>query len=211
MKIPLLNAALLTMATMTLPAQTITVLHSFNGGPADGSNPQAPLIQGPDGTLYGTTTVGGDGAISGGTVFKIQPDGSGYQILWNMPGFPGAQQPQAGLLVTNNTLYGTTMNGGANGLGTIFKVNADGSLPQVLYQFSARSGPGLTNTDGANPVGRLVLGGSVLYGTAKIGGFYGLGTVFAFDTSSSNLTAIHSFPGGNTNNDGIRVRRLDWC
>jgi uncharacterized repeat protein (TIGR03803 family) len=203
MKIPLINAVLVTMATMTLPAQMITVLHSFNGYPTDGSSPQAPLIQGPDGTLYGTTTTDGVSPNFYGSVFKIQPDGSGYQVLWSFSGFPSAQAPQSELLVTNNTLYGTTINGGAAGLGTIFKVNTDGLLPQVLYQFSARSGPGLTNTDGANPSGRLVLGGSVLYGTAQIGGFYGRGTVFAFDTSGSNMTAIHSFPGGSTNNGGI--------
>ncbi len=54
------------------PAGVLTTLVSFNG--ANGNSPQAPLIQGSDGNLYGTTTYGGPSG--GGTVFKVTPDGA---------------------------------------------------------------------------------------------------------------------------------------
>jgi uncharacterized repeat protein (TIGR03803 family) len=51
------------------PSGTETVLHIFTGAPGDGAQPYAPLLQGSDGSLYGTTFVGG--ANSDGTVFKV--------------------------------------------------------------------------------------------------------------------------------------------
>ena len=57
---------------------TETVLHSFGVSPTDGINPDAGLIQGADGNLYGTTTTGGAHGIPGinpgdGIVFRITP------------------------------------------------------------------------------------------------------------------------------------------
>ena len=47
-----------------------TVLHSFTGG-ADGGNPYAGVILGPEGNLYGTTAFGGE--TNAGVVFEIKP------------------------------------------------------------------------------------------------------------------------------------------
>jgi uncharacterized repeat protein (TIGR03803 family) len=68
-------AAFLLCATsaIALSAQTLTTLHSFGG--VDGADPLAPLIQGTDGNIYGTTLYGGINQISNGTVFNITPDG----------------------------------------------------------------------------------------------------------------------------------------
>src|SRR5438445_2266111 len=60
-----------------LPAQTFTVVHSFDG--TDGQNPAAALVQATDGNLYGTTSGGGANLVAngaGGTVFKITPTGT---------------------------------------------------------------------------------------------------------------------------------------
>ena len=57
---------------ITLPAQTFTTLFAFDG--LDGQGPAAPLVQGTDGNLYGTTRNGG--AHLDGTVFKITPTGT---------------------------------------------------------------------------------------------------------------------------------------
>jgi uncharacterized repeat protein (TIGR03803 family) len=51
------------------PSGTETLLHTFAGGGSDGANPQANLVQGTDGNLYGTTVAGG--ASADGTFFKI--------------------------------------------------------------------------------------------------------------------------------------------
>lgn len=61
-------------AAITLPAQTLTTVHSFDG--LDGENPDAALIQATDGNLYGTTYAGGANGFIGGTVFKIAPSGA---------------------------------------------------------------------------------------------------------------------------------------
>lgn len=61
-------AAAMLVWVYTAHAQAIyTVLYSFSGPPDDGADPEAGLIQGPDGTLYGTTSSGG----SGGVVFQV--------------------------------------------------------------------------------------------------------------------------------------------
>ena len=55
-------------------AQTETNLYSFGSSSNDGSEPEAGLVQGSDGNLYGTTIQGG--AYGYGTVFRINPSGS---------------------------------------------------------------------------------------------------------------------------------------
>ena len=52
------------------PASTETILYSFTGA-SDGGNPEAGLVMGSNGNLYGTTYQGG--ASSSGTVFEITP------------------------------------------------------------------------------------------------------------------------------------------
>ena len=92
-----------------------TVLHVFDG--TDGAYPKDSLIQAPDGTLYGTTFQGG--ASGDGTIFAIQPDGSGYQVLDSFDGTDG-QNPSGGLLLDGSTLYGTTETFGSDGHGEVF-------------------------------------------------------------------------------------------
>jgi uncharacterized repeat protein (TIGR03803 family) len=109
------------------PNGTLTTLHNFcsQAGCADGSDPQAALIQATDGNFYGTTFYGGDDA--GGTVFKITPSGA-FTTLHSFcaqPGCPDGQYTYARLVqATNGDFYGTTYQGGANNLGTVFSLSA---------------------------------------------------------------------------------------
>ncbi len=123
-------------------------------------------------------------------------------------------QPEAGLVVSGDTLYGATESGGANGNGTLFAVKTDGAGFTNLYTFSEThtntSGGGYANSDGASVVGALLLSGSTLYGTAEFGGGWGNGTVFAINTDGTGFRTLHSFgaarydPFGNyTNGDGV--------
>src|SRR5262249_22549642 len=84
--------------------------------------------------------------------------------------FQGAN-PNAGLILSGNTLYGTAAAAGSSGAGTVFAVNTDGTGFRLLHIF--------TYTDGANPWSGLILSGNTLYGTAYSGGGsgWGLGTV----------------------------------
>jgi uncharacterized repeat protein (TIGR03803 family) len=192
MKTISITAVLFTLSTLMLTAQTFTPLHYFANSPGDGAYPQGSLIQGPDGTLYGTTWGGGTNNL--GTVFKINPDGSGYRVLWSLPGSPGPETPYAGLVLGSNTLYGTSYNGGTNHNGTIFEVNTDGSNPQIVFNINA------ANNDGANPISRLALGGNTLYGTTPISGNgAGDGLVYSVNTGGGNFQQLKFFgtPGVN--------------
>src|SRR5947209_20041870 len=94
-------------------AQTFTTIKSFGIlTNITGFNPQSTLLQGADGTLYGTATYGE--ASVAGTVFKMQPDGSGFTVLkWFTNPLEGAN-PYRGLVLSDDVLYGTTAYGGSS-------------------------------------------------------------------------------------------------
>src|ERR1035437_9285297 len=182
-------------------AQTLTNLYSFTssdpntGNNSDGSAPVAGLILSGT-TLYGTAQYGGPN--DNGTVFELNTDGTGFTILHSFTADPypyifgtnsDGANPQAGLILSGNTLYGTAGSGGSSGQGTVFKVNTNGMGFTNLYSFTLRSGSfPRTNSDGASPTAGLILSGNTLYGTAEQGGSPGYGTVFAVNTDGSGFT-----------------------
>jgi uncharacterized repeat protein (TIGR03803 family) len=110
--------------------------------------------------------------------------------LYSFGAFPGGgSQPNAGLILSDNTLYGTTSRGGPLNDGTVFAVNTDGSGFTNLYNFT-------NGSDGANPYAGLILSGNTLYGTALYGGSSNFGTVFAVNTDGSGFTNLYSFTNG---------------
>src|SRR5438270_5737740 len=82
--------------------------------------------------------------------------------------------PDTSLVLSGNTLYGTTYFAGTNGWGTAFAVGTDGTGFTTLHSFSNGplqvNYPDVLNSDGANPSGGLLLSGNILYGTAYFGG-----------------------------------------
>ncbi|MGA8493333.1 MAG: choice-of-anchor tandem repeat GloVer-containing protein, partial [Terriglobales bacterium] len=97
----------------------------------NGEYPLAPLVQGRDGNLYGTSA--GDGISDGGTVFKITTKG----VLTTLHSFEGTDgfRPYAGLVqAADGNLYGTTYNGGTSSNGTAFKITPTNRLT-VLHSF----------------------------------------------------------------------------
>ncbi len=167
-------------------AQTFTTLYGFTGG-SDGSVPYAGLILSGN-TLYGTTA--GGGSLGNGTVFAVNTDGSGFTNLYGFTGGSDGGAPYAGLILSGNTLYGTTAGGGSSGNGTVFAVNTDGSGFTNLYGF-------IGDNDGSAPFAGLILSGNTLYGTTACGGSSGNGTVFAVNTDGSGFTNLYSFIGDN--------------
>src|SRR5882762_4166107 len=93
-----------------------TNLYGFTGG-NDGGAPTAGLILSGN-TLYGTTTAGG--GSGNGTVFAVNTDGSGFANLYRFTGGNDGGAPNAGLILSGNTLYGTAAGGGGSGNGTVF-------------------------------------------------------------------------------------------
>jgi len=163
------------------PSGMETVLYSFKGGPGDGENPYASLIN-VNGMLYGTTTYGGAG--KSGTVFAITASGT-ETVLHSFVGqSDDGAEPIAGLINVKGTLYGTTRYGGKHANGTVFAISTSGK-ETMLHGFG-RSG------DGANPVAGLINVKGTLYGTTYAAGANGGGTVFAITTSGTE-TVLHSF------------------
>jgi len=166
------------------------VLHHF-GGTNDGANPQAALVQGRDGALYGTTVSGGSN--SAGTVFRIGLDGSGYTVLHRFTQLTDGSQPYSALIQTSDSmLYGTTVYGGFASGGTVFKLSPDGNVYTVLTNFGAALGNGLYIYAG-------VIEGSDgrLYGSASITGFGGYsGNLFSLNKDGSGLKVFHVFGNG---------------
>jgi uncharacterized repeat protein (TIGR03803 family) len=196
-----------TLAALTAQAQVFTVLKSFpsitslNYTNSDGAEPLAGLVLSGS-TLYGTASTGGDGGgiYGSGTVFKINTDGTGFTVLKSFPGAPAGSNhdgtiPQADLLIDGNTIYGSTSNGGSNELGTIFRINADGSDFTVLKQ-------GILN-EGAGYFSGLILDSNVLYGVSFSGGIFTNGSVFRISTNGSDYSVIKSFSAAATNESGI--------
>jgi uncharacterized repeat protein (TIGR03803 family) len=164
------------------------LLHSFVPATGDGWDPFGSLTLSGS-TLYGTTRFGGGGA---GTVFKMNEDGTGYGILHTFLGQSGhdGAGPLGSLLLAGSTLYGTTSVGGDANLGTVFRMNADGTGYRVLYSFAG--GP----FDGNDPQGDLTLVGSTLYGMTTAGGSSNFGTIFAIPIPEPSALLLTAAAGG---------------
>jgi uncharacterized repeat protein (TIGR03803 family) len=199
----------LAFTLLAVQGQTFTTLHSFtatsSGTNSDGVTPFAGLVLSGN-TLYGTAA--GGGSAGGGTVFAVNTDGSGFTNLHDFVGALGdGALPFASLVLSSNTLYGTTARGGSSSSGTVFTINTDGAGFTNLYSFTTLSGffSG-TNSDGGSPYAGLNLSGHTLYGTAFSGGSSSNGTVFAVNTDGTGFTNLHSFsatdPSTLTNSDG---------
>jgi uncharacterized repeat protein (TIGR03803 family) len=175
------------------PSGVLTTLYRFctQSGCADGEYPHAGLVQTANGDLYGTTAAGGND-YDAGTVFKITPSGT-LTTLYSFcaqSGCVDGSDPVAGLiLAANGGFYGTTEQGGANDLGTVFKITPSGALT-TLHSFCAQSGC----PDGAEPLTALVQAtNGDLYGTTSDYGIaYKTGTIFEI-TPGGTLTTLHSF------------------
>lgn len=161
-----------------------TNLYNFTDG-SDGANPVAGLTLSSN-TLYGTAQFGGGSGE--GTVFSINTDGTGFTTLHEFEGGSDGRRPQAGLVLSNNTLYGTAIRGGNRDDGTVFAVDTDGGNFTTLYSFFGGG-------DGELPLAGLVLSDNTLYGTTFIGAS-GTGVVFSLGLTPTPAPQITITPSG---------------
>ncbi len=174
---------------LTLPVRAqINLLHEFAGGTDDGEYPYGDLIISGT-TLYGMTYWGGESGL--GTIFKIQVDGSGYEILHEFSGGnDDGAVPEGSLNLSGSTLFGLTSEGGDGNDGTLFKIGIDGNGFTLLHEF-INSDAG----DGFRPLGSLILSGTTLYGMTSGGGSGEYGTIFKMETDGSGYDLLHEFTG----------------
>jgi uncharacterized repeat protein (TIGR03803 family) len=183
------SAGLGTIFKMNADGTGFEVMHSFVSATTDGQKPIGSLLQsGSD--LYGMATSYGTG--SGGTLFRIGADGLRFQVLHRFAENEG-KWPWGTLLQSGSILYGLNTYGGddtgsADGYGTVFRINADGTDFAVLRTFAG------SGNDGGWPHGSLMQSGPALYGTT------GAGTVFKINPDGSGYQLLHRFAGGS--NDG---------
>lgn len=169
-------------------------LRSFNGS-VEGFSPIGGVFF--DGTyLWGTTLAGG--SSSQGTLFRLLPDGSGYQTLVSFNGTGNGASPKATLVSDGTFLYGITFQGGVTGNGTLFRILPTGSGFVKLADFSG-------SASGAQPEGTLLVIGSALYGTKSYGGPGRVGNIFKVDNTGANLTNVYSFEVAGNNPVGDLV------
>lgn len=181
-----------TIFSMGTDGSNFTLLHEFAGGSADGDRPHGISIDGSK--LYGTTFYGGDNDL--GTVFSLDTDGSNFTLLHEFSGSDGSN-PTAGLLPHGSKLYGTASDGGASSAGVLFSIDTDGSGFGLLHEFAG------AGSDGGSPNAGVILDGSTLYGTTRIGGQFaglptcggGCGTVYSVGLDGSNFGLLHEFSG----------------
>lgn len=165
------------------PSGVLTTLYNFGAHPGDGREP-VNIVQGSDGNFYGITSEGGSAAS--GTVFQATAAGA-LTILHSFVSF-GVDEGEASRLIqgADGAFYGTTNQGGAYGIGRIFKIASSGDLT-TLYSL------GSANGDGSAPLGGLVQAkDGNFYGTTSLGGLNNLGTIFRI-TPSGTLTTLHNF------------------
>ncbi len=177
------------------PAGVFTTLAVFNGTTGNkGAQPLPELVEGADGQLYGTTSLGGNANI--GTIFKIAKTGGTLTTLINFAGnttAPVGNGPAGKLLLANDgNFYGITGSGGASGFGTIFKMTP-GSVLTTLVQFTGTSGA----NPGRAPEARLMQAADgLIYGTTIYGGANDWGTIFKL-TLAGVRTTLYDFSSAN--------------
>lgn len=164
---------------------TETVIHGFTGT-ADGEEPYGGLMIDGGGSLYGITLFGGS-ADECGTVYKITPQNVESVLHAFAHNSSDGCFPHGSLaLDKDGNVYGSTLKGGAQDLGSVYIITAAG-IETVVHSFNG--------ADGAQPACSLIRDKKGnLYGTTFSGGTNNMGTAFELKTSGE-LKVLHSFNG----------------
>ena len=151
-------------------AGNFKVLHNFGKG-TDANAPYLGALVDLNDTLYGTTLHGGTKGL--GAIFESTLSGQ-EKVIYSFVGTSTKGcQPQAGLVLLNGTVYGTSVGGSTKpclSKGTVFRVDGPGSVT-TLHTFSGGNG-------GNSPIGLTSLNGN-LYGTTLGGGLFNQGLFYS--------------------------------
>ncbi len=173
-----------------------TILHPYAN--LSGGNPSGVPIAGSDNKIYGAVESGG--AFSRGGVYRIELDGTGYQLIRAHSGTAGLSPGEGCLGVVEGPgglLYGVTATGGANNTGVIFSLEKDGDPYTLLHQFGAAGVRGPT-------CGLLLASDGMLYGVAGKGGAADKGGVYRIGTDGSGFRVIREFTNPADGHDSFK-------
>lgn len=165
------------------------VLYFFGSKADDGIEPRSALVN-VGGKLYGTTSNGGDGGVTGdGTIFSVTTGGKEAVLHKFKYGSDGSCSAGCYLNNLNGTLYGTACRGGKNNIGSVFSITLGGAF-KTLYSASTHGNAG------GYPKAALAGAGNTLYGTMSQGPLgKNNGTLFSI-TPGGALKVIYTFGGG---------------
>jgi uncharacterized repeat protein (TIGR03803 family) len=196
------NCGLVFEVTPTVSGYSERTVYEFRGG-TDGAEPTGYLVADRNGTLYGTTSYGGDGSClyGCGTVFALTKSGSGYteRVLYVFQGGNDGEVPLGSVVVDDSgNIFGTTAAGGGNngcgiddGSGTVFELSpgVSGYTERLLHVFDG--------ADGCMPTASPVLNKTTgeVYGTTQEAGSGGCGVAFGLVPNGSAYTynVLHAF------------------
>ncbi len=176
---------------------TATQLYAFNG-PADGGDVTAGLVAF-KGMLYGTASSGGGYTrqtpvtASGGrgTVFAVNPSSGAETTLHDFDGMAGGnffgERNNPALTGVGAALFGVSVQGGADGDGSLFRVDTTTGALTTLYSFTG-------GMDGGAPRGSLTDVAGILYGSTTYGTAFTGGSPFAYNRATRSLKSIIAFP-----------------
>jgi uncharacterized repeat protein (TIGR03803 family) len=163
------------------------VLYSFGSKKDDGSSPSSKLVN-LGGKLYGTTSNGGIGVVTGnGTIFSVTAGGKETVLYRFKDAGDGNCSLNCYLMNLGGTLYGTVYKGGKDNVGSVFSITTGGTF-KTLYSAS------LKGEAGGNPDAALTDVDGTLYGTMSEGPVGKRGTVFSIITSGT-LKTLFTFTG----------------
>ena len=177
--------------------QSFSIVYSFaavadvTGFNSSGANPRVGLTLGRDGNLYGVTELGGSNA--GGVAFRLTTAGQ-ITVLHDFvkdftPNSDGFRPSAALLLASDGNFYGTTIAGGAHGLGIVFRLAPDGTYA-IRHHFSSYTDEQPV-ADGRAPAAPLIeLPDGNLVGTTTSGHGTSLGTIFGISKSGAYRTVF---------------------
>lgn len=161
------------------------VMHHFDD--ASGWAPEGTLCAAPNGMLYGTTNLGGTGAIAAGTLFKIDPGSGAFTKLIDFDMNNGGFCWSGMVVGPDGKLYGASYAGGSGG--SIFKLDPSDDSYSILRLLNQ-------STDGGGVNNLLTFDSNgLIYGACNLGGANSAGTLFRYDPVNDVYTKLHDFDG----------------
>jgi uncharacterized repeat protein (TIGR03803 family) len=169
----------------------LVIKASFDG--TNGGLPVGSLTARSDGLLYGV--AGGGGANGAGAIYEFDPSNGSINLLASFAGSINGAAPRSGLTPAGNgSFFGTTVGGGANGQGAIYKFDPSNGSIALMASFDGLGG----STPYPFPYGPLVSeDNNLFYGATYRGGADSKGAIYKFDPSNGSIALVASFNGSN--------------